>query len=151
QKAFAVVVQTADRIHPLLYPAQKFHHGRSALRIAHRGDRVVGLVEGDVDEAFRSVDQAAVGLDVVAFEVGLRAEFGDHLTVDGHTPLDDHLLRVPARRYTGMGEDFLEPLFGHQDSPEVGDSEVGDAASACTSAGAASNAIRRISSNSLSV
>ncbi len=52
-------------------------------------------------------DQAAIHLDMVALKIGLGAEFGNDLTVDGDAPIGDVLLRLAAGSDARLREDFL--------------------------------------------
>ena len=74
---------------------------------------LLGLLQGDVDLVFGRVDQAAIHFDVVAFQVGFGAEFGDHGAVDRDAAFQDDLLGLPAGGHAGLRENLLEPLFGH--------------------------------------
>jgi hypothetical protein len=112
-RPFAVIVEASDGIDPLLDAANQFHHGGAMLRIAHRGDGVVRLVQRDVDLMLGRVDQTPVHFDVVAFQVGLRAQFGDHRAVHRYPAFHDILLRLPPRSHAGLREDLLKALFGH--------------------------------------
>src|SRR5256885_6405294 len=95
------------------------------------------------------MEQAAVDFDVVALQVGFGAKFGDNGAVARHPALHYDLFRLPAGCDAGLRQDLLEALFRHYGSL----SGSGGAGSGCAwgGGGASSlNAIRRISSNSLS-
>src|SRR5690348_15744688 len=112
------------------------------LRVADRGDCIVGLVEGEIDQALGSAQQPPIDLDVVAFEIRLGAQLGDYGAVHGDAPFADHLFGVAARSHPRLRQDFLQPLRRHHASEGAADDSLAGSPSA--------NASRRISSNSLS-
>jgi hypothetical protein len=113
EKAFAEVVEAADRIKTLTRLGEEFHDGGSAFGIADGGDVTLGLVEHEVALALGAMDELAVDADVVAMGIGFAAEFGDNFAVDLDASLGDEFFGVTAARDTRLGEDFLEALeFG---------------------------------------
>ena len=82
EKAFAEVVEPADRIKTLTHLGEELHDGGPALGIADRGYVTLGLVEHEVALALGAVEELAVDADVVAVSVGFAAEFGDDFAVD---------------------------------------------------------------------
>src|SRR5215510_7863709 len=109
------------------------------LRVGDGGDGVVRLVQCDVDLALRRVDQFAIDLDVIAVEIGFRAELSDGRAVDGDAPLGHQLLGLTPRGDPGLRDDFLEALLGHYDSGvSAGDAASGSVDASASGSGAES-------------
>ena len=107
QQAFTGIIKAADRIYALAHVLDQTHHRGPAFRIGDRGHISLRLIEQKVDMLFRTVQQLAIDLDVVGGEIGLGAEFGNDLSVDGDATLRNQFFSFAARGYSGGGNDFL--------------------------------------------
>jgi hypothetical protein len=110
QQAFAQVVEAADGIKPLAHLLKELHHRVPALRIFDGGNKSARLIEDEIAEPLRTLQQLAVNADVVATRVCLGAERGHNFAVDLHSPLLDHLFGLASAGHAGLSENFLQPL-----------------------------------------
>jgi hypothetical protein len=108
EEAFAGVVEAADGIDALGERAEKLHDGGAALGIRDGGYVAFGFVEHEVEEALGRLDGFAIDADGVSIGIGLGAEFGDDLAVEGDAARGDDLFGFAAGGDAGGGEDFLE-------------------------------------------
>src|SRR5215831_6881324 len=77
----------------------------------------LGLVEQQIDVAFFALQQLAVNLNMVAFDVGFAAELGDGLAVHAHAALRDQLFGLAPRRNPRGRDDLLQSLRRHSQPP----------------------------------
>ncbi len=84
------------------------HYGGAAFGIADGGDVAFGFVEHEIEEALGWLDGLAVDADGVGLGIGLGAEFGDDLAVEGDVAGGDDFLGFAAGGDAGGSEDFLE-------------------------------------------
>src|ERR1051326_230977 len=117
QQAFAGPVQPAHGIDARTHSLNKVHHCGAALRIGHRGYVPLGLVEQQIDVALRALQQLAVYLDMVAFNVGFAAELSNGLAVHTHATLRDKLFGLAPGRNPRGGDDLLQSLRRHSQPP----------------------------------
>ncbi len=110
QQPFAQVVQTADGVESLAQLCEKLHHSWPSFWIAHRGYEAPGLVEHEVAQAFRALQQFAIDADVVAGSIGLSAKLGDDFAVHLDAAFDDQVLGGAAAGDSGLSEDLLQAL-----------------------------------------
>ena len=110
---FAVEIEPADGKHAHGDTAQKILHGRPAAGIVQRRHNVLGLVQHQIHERLGGRQMFAVHLHVIPLRIDLRAEFRDHLAVDGHASARNQHLRLPARCQPGRRDNFLQSRF-HQ-------------------------------------
>jgi hypothetical protein len=110
QQTLAEVIEAANGINAFLDLCEEFHHRGPVLGIAHGGDEALGLVEHEVAQALRALQELAVDANVIANRVGLGAEFGHDFAVDLYTSFGDQFFGVAAAGDAGLGEDFLEAV-----------------------------------------
>jgi len=91
----AHLVEPADGVDPLGDFRQEVEDARPSRRVVVRRDVALGLIDGEVDQAFL-LDLLAIDRDGDPPEVDLGPEFLDDLTADGHAPLEDQLLTSPT-------------------------------------------------------
>ena len=108
QQALAQVVQPADRIEALAQFREELHHCRPLLRITDCSDESPRLVEHEVAQAFRPLQQLAVDADVVAGGIGLGAEFRDDLAIHLHAAFGNQVLGMTAAGDSGLRQDLLQ-------------------------------------------
>src|SRR5699024_468858 len=81
----------------------------AALRVAHRGDDLRRLVEGEVDPVGVRRDPQRVDVHRLDLRVDAGAQLADDDAVDLHTALRDEGFARAARTQSGVGEDLLQP------------------------------------------
>jgi hypothetical protein len=105
QQTFGVAVEPAHRVDPLRDP-DDVHHRAAIPLVLRRRDVATRLVEDQVPRTLRP-QELPIHPDLGAVGIGLRAEFGHDLTIDGHPPGRDEFLRRPSRSDATRGEDAL--------------------------------------------
>src|SRR6185437_2998675 len=108
-----VIIKPTHGINSLLHAMQQIEHRGSSLRIARRAHHVIRFIKCDVDEMPGLVNQLAIDLDVIAFDVSLRAKLGDNLAIDRNAAFQNELLGLPPRSHAGSRNDFLQTFFSH--------------------------------------
>jgi hypothetical protein len=111
QETARMVFEAADRKDAFANAVEEIAEAAAAFGVAHGGDDFGGLVEHDVDQLGRRLDELAGNFDVVARGVGLGAQLGDEAAVDGDEAGRDHLLGVSSRGEAGASDDFLQAFF----------------------------------------
>ena len=113
QQAFAVIVETPDRVDPLSQSPNKLHDGLAPFRIEHRCHAVLRLIQHDVHLMLRRMEQAMIHLNVIARDVGFRAEFRNDYAVHHHVAFANQHFRLAAAGDTGLRKNLLQSLFRH--------------------------------------
>jgi hypothetical protein len=78
------------------------HHGLPPFGIGDCRHTALGLVQRQVDVPLGSVEQTPIDFDVIALEVGFRAEFGDSFAVHGDPALNYQFLGFAATGDAGL-------------------------------------------------
>ncbi len=113
QQPFAVIIEATHRVDTLAHALHQIEHRRPALGIAGSGDVAGGLVQNEIYLAIRKANQLAIHFDVVSRGVRFASQLNSHLAVDGDPALDHELFSFAAAGDTGVGQQLLQPLFGH--------------------------------------
>jgi hypothetical protein len=119
EQALAVLVEAADGVELDVPDGEEIEDRLAALVVARGGEKAGGLVEHEVPVATAKHGDA-VNHDLVEVGVGPGAEGLTHFTVYAHAAGEDHLLGRAARGDTGVGEDLLEALNGHDEPSSRG-------------------------------
>ena len=107
QYAGGVAVETSHGIDALgAGVLHNVHHGLALLGIVACGHAVLRLVEQDVYLLLNG-HRLVVELHLIG-ALHLCAQFGHHLSVDGHLTLLDVLISLTTRAYTGIGEILVQ-------------------------------------------
>jgi hypothetical protein len=110
QQAFAQVVQAADGVKPLAHLFEELHHCGASLRIAHSGDKPLRLVQHEVPQPLRPLEQFSVYPNVIACRISLCAQLGNYLAIHLHAALRNQFLRMATARDPGLCKNFLKSL-----------------------------------------
>ena len=102
-------VQTAHVEEPLGAVEHEVRQRGAALGVGHGADDADRLVDGEVDQVGHGRQALAVHVDDLLGRVDPGAEAADHLAVDRHPAVTDHVLAGPAAGHARLGEDLLQP------------------------------------------
>ena len=111
KKPFRIVIESPDRIDPLLYVAQEIRHDRSPLGILQARHITRGFMEHQVEFFNPGRNEPAVDSDFIPPGVCLRSELGDDFTVYADPAFPDVLLRRPAGYDASPGDNFLKSIL----------------------------------------
>ena len=103
QQAFAVIIEPAHRIDARLDAAQQVASPSArpsgSVTVV---TKFLGLLQREVDGLLGRADASAVHFDVIALEVGLGSQFGNHCAVDRDAAFHDQLLGFAAAGDAGV-------------------------------------------------
>jgi hypothetical protein len=109
QKARAVLVQPPDCVNPLGNLGQEVNNPRAPRGIEVGGYIPLGLVDGEIDGAFKP-DGLAVDGDFRGCGIDARAELAHDLAIYRDATPEDQFLTTAPRAEPGVREDFLKPF-----------------------------------------